>query len=65
MWGLLFDFSGELTGVIASKLAPTGFDVGHIMSEHRKPRVGASLLAMATSQTHPAKSLPGIQNPLT
>ncbi len=31
------------------------------MSERRKPSVGASLLAMTIYQTHPAKSLSGIQ----
>ena len=31
------------------------------MSKYRKPSVGASLLAIAISQTHTAKSQPGIQ----
>ncbi len=49
--GVSADINAGCACVIASKLAPTGFSGAHKYSPHHKTKVGASLLAMAESQS--------------
>ncbi len=48
--GVSADINVGRAGLIASKLAPTGFSGAHKCLSHHKTKVGASLLAMAECQ---------------